>query len=200
MPAVGITGGVATGKSSFVRALLKYLTAELFDADRCVHELLAADTELHAQVRAAFGPSVSLPQGGLDRTALREIVFRDVEARRKLEGLIHPRVRSAWQPQAIAARRSKVIHLFDIPLIYETAIEGEFDRVLVVACSPEIQCQRLRANRGLASALIESIIAAQSDLLAKVARAEHVVWNDGSPFALDAQARLFATYLRELYG
>lgn len=200
MPAIGITGGVATGKSSFVRALLEHLPARLFDADRCVHELLATDAGLLAEIRAVFGSQVFTPDGELDRAALREIVFPDPAARQTLESLIHPRVRAVWQPQAQAARSSARLHLFDIPLLYETGIEREFDRVLVIACSPEVQRQRLRTNRGLATDLIESIIAAQSDLLAKVTRADHVIWNDGSPTALDAQARLFATYLRDLYG
>ncbi len=198
MPAIGITGGVATGKSSFVRALLKHLPVPCFDADRCVHDLLASDAGLHAEIRAAFP---TLPtDGGIDRTALREIVFRSEDARRTLESLIHPRVRAAWQPQAAAARDTRTIHFFDIPLLYETGIEAEFDRVLVIACSPEIQRGRMAENRGLASEVIEGIIKAQFGLLAKVARANYVVWNDGSPSALDAQARLFATYLRESYG
>jgi dephospho-CoA kinase len=200
VPAIGITGGVATGKSSFVRALLERLPAKLFDADRCVHELLATDVELLAEIRAAFGSQVFTSGGELDRNALREVVFPDPAARQKLESLIPPRVRGVWQPQAQAARSSREVHLFDIPLLYETGIEREFNRVLVVACSPQVQRERLRTNRGLATDLIESIIAAQSDLLAKVARADHVIWNDGSPSALDAQARLFATYLRDLYG
>jgi dephospho-CoA kinase len=201
MPAIGITGGVATGKSSFIRALLGYLpTPRLFDADRCVHELLASDRALHAEIRSEFGSSPFDPAGILDREALRQIVFRDAQARQRLEALIHPRVRAVWQPQAESARTSREVYLFDIPLLYETGIEREFDRVLVVACSPEVQRQRLSQNRGLASDLIEGIIKAQSDLLVKVARADHVVWNDGSPSALDAQARRFASYLRELYG
>lgn len=194
MPAIGITGGVATGKSSFVRALLAHLPAEVFDADRCVHELLTSDTRLRAEIRAAFD------LGEFDRETLREIVFRDAAARRKLESLIHPRVRDIWQPQAAAARESHAVHVFDIPLLYETGIEREFDLVLVVACSPEVQRRRLAENRGLAPDVIAGIIGAQSDLPAKVSRADHVVWNDGSPSALDAQARIFATYLREIYG
>lgn len=198
MPAIGITGGVATGKSSFVRALLKHFPAPCFDADQCVHDLLASDTGLHAEIRAAFP---ALPAGdGIDRAALRQIVFRSDDARRTLESLIHPRVRTAWQPLASAARAAKTLHFFDIPLLYETGIEAEFDRVLVIACSPETQRGRMAENRGLASEVIAGIIKAQFDLLAKVARANHVVWNDGSPSALDAQARLFATYLRESYG
>jgi dephospho-CoA kinase len=198
MPAIGITGGVATGKSSFVRALLKQMPVECFDADRCVHDLLASDAGLHAEIHAAFP---TLPPGdGVDRTALREIVFRSEEARRTLETLIHPRVRAVWQPQASVARALQAVHFFDIPLLYETGIEAEFDRILVIACSPEIQRQRMAENRGLASEVITGMINAQFDLLAKVARANHVVWNDGSPSALEAQARLFATYLRESYG
>lgn len=198
MPAIGITGGVATGKSSYVRTLLKHLPAPCFDADRCVHDLLASDPGLHAEIRAAFP---TLPSGdGIDRAALREIVFRSGEARRTLESLIHPRVRTVWQPLAFAARAAQTVHFFDIPLLYETGIEAEFDRVLVIACSPEIQQRRMAENRGLASEVIAGIMNAQFDLPAKVARANHVVWNDGSPSALDAQARLFATYLRESYG
>jgi len=200
VPAVGITGGVATGKSSFVRALLTHLAVELFDADRCVHELLAGDPRLLAEIEAAFGTRALQPSGSLDRAALREIVFRDPSARSRLEALIHPRVRARWQPLAASARSSGALHLFDIPLLYETGIEREFDRVLVVACSPQTQRVRLRDNRSLAPGVIEGMIAAQSDLQAKVARADHVIWNDGSPAALEAQAALFAAYLRESYG
>jgi len=200
MPAIGITGGVATGKSSFARALLEHLPVAFFDADRCVHDLLAGDAALHAEIRAAFGPDVVAADGSLDRVALREVVFRSEEDRRRLEGLIHPRVRAVWHPQAVAARATRAIHFFDIPLLYETGIEAEFDRVLVIACSPDVQRERMRTNRGLASDVIAGIIGAQFDLLAKVTRADHVVWNDGSPSALDAQARLFATYLRDFYG
>ena len=200
MPAIGITGGVATGKSSFVRALLKNGAIQLFDADACVHELLAHDGGLIAEVVGVFGEKVRHPEGGIDRRALREEIFGNDPARRALEGLIHPRVRDVWQPMAVEARKAEQVTLFDIPLLYETDAQNEFDRVLVIACSPGIQRRRMAENRGLASELIERMIEAQSDLLAKVIRADHVVWNDGSPTVLDAQARLFASYLREFYG
>ena len=77
MPVVGITGGIATGKSSFVRTLLSHQPAGLFDADRCVHEMLASDVRLHAQLRTAFGDAIFTPDGSLDRPALREIVFHN---------------------------------------------------------------------------------------------------------------------------
>ena len=200
MPAIGITGGVATGKSSFVRALLKNGAVQLFDADACVHELLAHDGGLIAEVVGVFGEKVRREEGGIDRRALRDVVFGNDSARRTLEGLIHPRVRATWQPMADEARQSEQVTLFDIPLLYETEAEAQFDRILVIACSPVVQRRRMAENRGLASDLIERMIEAQFDLLAKVTRADHVVWNDGSPTVLDAQARLFASYLREFYG
>jgi dephospho-CoA kinase len=201
VPAIGITGGVGTGKSSFLTALLKQRPAESFDADRCVHDLLALDTGVQERIKAAFGSRVLAPDGSLDRRALREIVFHDEPARRQLEGILHPEVRRQWEPKAGAARgsASSVVY-FDIPLLYETGSDALCDRVLVVACSDETQRNRLKVNRALAPELIERMIGAQLDLRAKVSRAEHVVWNDGLPSALDDQACLFAAYLRDLYG
>lgn len=201
MPAIGITGGVATGKSSFVRALLTHRELECFDADQCVHRLLAEDQSLQAELVAVLGDEVRGPDGGLDRPAMRRKVFDRPELRHRVEELLHPRVRAVWQPMARAARSPETrIVLFDIPLIYETAIEREFDRIVVVAASPDTQRRRMRENRSLASEVIEGMLKAQIDLPAKVARADHVVWNDCSPSALDAQARILADYFRELYG
>ena len=200
MPVIGITGGIATGKSSFVRALLPCQPAELFDADRCVHDLLAADPALRAQLRTAFGAEIFAPDGTVNRTALRDLVFHDDDARRRLEDLVHPRVRDYWTAQAADARRAGAWLYVDLPLLYETGVEAQFDRVVVVACSPPTQRRRLRAERGLASALIERMIAAQLDLAAKAARADHVVWNDSTSAALGEQARLFAAWLRQCYG
>ena len=200
MPVFGITGGVATGKSSFVRALLKHAPAELFDADRCVHQLLAEDLTVHSALRNAFGPSVLGEAGSLDRAALRELVFNDDPARRRLEAILHPRVREQWTAMADASRRAGTRLYVDIPLLYETGGEADVDRVIVVACSPDTQRERLRLQRGLANGLIERMIGAQLDLATKIARADHVVWNDSTPAALDDQARLFAAWLCQCYG
>jgi dephospho-CoA kinase len=178
---------------------MKQLPAECFDADRCVHELLET-AEVRARVTAAFGSVVETGDGSLNRQLLRELVFRDPEARTALEGILHPEVRRRWQPLAEAARESRTLLYLDIPLLYETQSESQCDRVLVVGCSGEIQRNRLRLNRGLAPELIERMIGAQLDLAAKVSRAEHVVWNDGLPSILDDQACIFAAHLRDLYG
>ena len=200
MPAIGITGGIGTGKSSFLRALLKHAPAESFDADQSVHDLLASDADLLAGIRSQFGEQVFAPSGALNRAALRQVVFDDQAARRTLEELIHPVVRARWLPLARAARGAGQRLYLDIPLLFETGGEVECDRVVVIACAPATQRARLSANRGLAPALIERMIGAQLDLAAKVSRADHVVWNDGSAIALDEQARLFAAHLRDLYG
>lgn len=200
MPVFGITGGVATGKSSFVRALLKHAPAELFDADRCVHQLLAADPAVHSALRSAFGPTVFGADGSLDRAALRELVFDDDTARQRLESILHPLVREQWQALAEACQRSGARLYADIPLLYETGGEAHVDRVVVVACSSATQRERLRVQRGLANGLIERMIGAQLDLATKIARADHVVWNDSTPAALDDQARLLAAWLCQRYG
>jgi dephospho-CoA kinase len=200
VPAIGITGGVGTGKSSFTRVLLQHWPAEHFDADACVHQLLAGDRELIEEIRATFGNGVIAPDGSFDRKAMREIAFADSSVRDRLEGLIHPRVRARWQPKAQAARGHGGRFVADIPLLFETGAETECDAVVVVACSPGVQRSRMQLNRGLAPELIERIIDSQLQLAAKISRADYVVWNDGSPAVLEEQARLFAATLRERYG
>ena len=200
MPVFGITGGIATGKSSFVRALLKHAPADHFDADRCVHQLLADDPAVLAALRDAFGSAIFGPDKSLDRSALRDLAFHDDSARLRLEAILHPLVRDQWIAQADGARRFDARFYADIPLLYETGGEAHVDRVIVVACSPATQRERLRVQRGLANELIERMIAAQLDLATKIARADHVVWNDSTPAALDDQARLFAAWLCQRYG
>lgn len=200
MPAIGITGGVATGKSTFLRALSERLPVKCFDADRCVHELFESDQAVQEAIRDQFGADVLAEKGEVQRSRLRQIVFGDEKARNWLEALIHPRVRERWVFLARRSQAEKEIRFFDIPLLYETSAETEFDRVLVIACSPEIQRNRLTQNRGLAPELIARMIGAQLGLPAKAARADHVVWNDGSTASLAEQAQLFAAYLRKIYG
>jgi dephospho-CoA kinase len=200
VPAIGITGGVATGKSSFARAFLEHWTAEFFDADACVHELLAGDPELLQDIRMIFGDGVIASDGTFDRAAMREIAFNDASARGRLESLIHPRVRARWLPKAQAARGAGGRFVADIPLLFETGAEEECDLVVVVACSPGVQRSRMQLNRGLAPTLIDRIIESQLEQAAKISRADYVVWNDGSPAVLEEQARLLAATLRERYG
>ena len=200
MPALGITGGIATGKSSFARALVRELAASLFDADQCAHELLGGDPAVQAAILEQFGQVVFREEGTPDRAALRDRVFGDDAARQKLEAILHPRIRERWIALVAAAKSGKNWLCFDIPLLYETHVEEHFDRVIVVACSTATQRQRLRAARGLSDDIASRIMAAQLDLREKVSRATHLIWNDSTTASLERQATLLAHWLRHRYG
>ena len=184
-----LTGGVATGKTAFRRLLMERHAFEVFDADACVHELLASDRETVAAVQQVFGDRVIDASGACDRVSLRSIVFADPAARQKLESILHPAVRSRWQLALSSCRARQVDFLADIPLLYETSAEGYFDTVTVVAASPPIQRRRLVA-RGLDSGTIEAMLASQLPISEKIIRANTAVWNDGTMGALARQADL----------
>ncbi|MEZ0259064.1 MAG: dephospho-CoA kinase [Chthoniobacter sp.] len=199
MPALGITGGVATGKSSFSLALRRHLLAGFFDADRSVHELLSGDVAVQKAVVDAFGPDIIGADGNPDRLRLREIVFANPTKRRQLEGILHPIIRDRWMEQAGNAARSDRWFCADIPLLYETNAQSHFAAVVVVACSPATQRTRLREQRQLSNEIAENIIASQFDLTTKVAQADYLIWNDSSESCLDRQARSLAGALQRRF-
>jgi dephospho-CoA kinase len=182
---LGLTGGIATGKSTAARLLHDLADLTAFDADACVHELLATDHEVISTIRLEF----SLPDAPLDRAMLRQIVFRDPEARRRLESILHPVVRAKWQWLADDCRAHGRRLLADIPLLFETGAASPFDATIVVAASPQVQRQRL-ASRGLDQKMIDAMLASQWPIGQKVALADHVIWNDGSLAELERQCAL----------
>lgn len=195
MPAIGITGGIATGKSAFCEELRRLLPdAEFFDADRAARELTDRDPEVRELIRAAFGPEIYSPEG-LNRAALRTIVFADPDKKQALEQILHPRIRRQWAVQAESRRDSTELFLADIPLLYETGGETLCDRVVVVACSQHIQLRRLMMRSSLEGTAAEQIIAAQMPLMEKVARAHHVIWNNGPLTGMLAQAEMLTATL-----
>jgi dephospho-CoA kinase len=193
MPAIGITGGIATGKSAFSEALRVLLPrATFFDADSAARDLTDGDAEVRRLIEEAFGPDIYSAEGHLNRAALRTIVFADPGKKQALEQILHPRIRRQWAVQAESRRESTELFLADIPLLYETGGETLCDRVVVVACSQHIQLQRLMARSSLSQEAAEQIIAAQMPLAEKIARADHVVWNNGPREVLQAQAEMLA--------
>ena len=141
---VGLTGGVAAGKST-VSALLAELGAVVVDADLLAREVVAPGTEGLAEVVAAFGPDVLTDEGALDRAALGAVVFADPARRRTLEGIIHPRVRArAAALEAQAPDGAIVVH--DIPLLAETGQAASFDAVIVVDVPEETQVERMTSS------------------------------------------------------
>jgi dephospho-CoA kinase len=200
LPVIGLTGGVASGKSSASQILIEELASQFFDADCCVHDLLASDDTVRDAIVAAFGPAVCDPSGRPDRAALRDQVFADSARRRVLEDILHPAVRARWMALAASARAAGAWLLVDIPLLYETGAETHFDRTIVVACHRRTQLLRLTENRGLAPAMAARIINSQFDLGEKTQKADHVIWNDSTVSNLDGQCRLLAAWLRRRFA
>jgi dephospho-CoA kinase len=197
MPAIGITGGISTGKTSFTSYLRELLPeARFFDADVAARELADRDPEARELIGKEFGTAV-YSTGDLNRKAVRSIVFADAEKKRALEQILHPRIRRQWSLEAEGHRNSTELFFADIPLLYETGGETLCDRVVVVACSPGLQLERLMARTGLARAEAQQMIDAQMPLTEKMSRANHVVWNNGGPDVLADQARLLVGLWRD---
>lgn len=180
---VGLTGGIGAGKSA-VSSRLAARGAVLIDSDVLAREVVARGTDGLAEVVEAFGPGVLTADGDLDRPALGKIVFGDEAARRRLEAIIHPRVRArATEIEQAAAADAIVVH--DIPLLVETGQAGHFDLVLVVDVPVEVQVERLTGQRGMAAAEAKQRIASQASREDRLAAADVVVDNSGSLADLD---------------
>jgi dephospho-CoA kinase len=190
MPAIGITGGISTGKSTFLKCLREIAPdARFFDADAAARELADRDPEVRGLIEKEFGAAV-YSSGDLNRRAVRTIVFADADKKRALEQILHPRIRRQWSLEAESHRNSAELFFADIPLLYETGGETLCDRVVVVACSPALQLERLMARTGLGKAEAQQMIDAQMPLTEKIGRADHVVWNNGGRDVLKEQALL----------
>lgn len=193
---IGITGGISTGKSAFSRLLQERTGAQLFDADQAARRLTDEDPEVQRLLREEFGEAIFSADGLLNRATLRSIVFADSEKKRALEQILHPRIRRQWSTAAEESRQSGQLFLADIPLLYETEGELLCDRVVVVACSRQIQLQRLMARGRLAPSAALAMIESQMPLPQKISRADHLIWNNGPLPVLEAQAALLARFCR----
>jgi dephospho-CoA kinase len=187
---VGLTGGIASGKST-VSAILAELGAVVIDADLLAREVVARGTPGLAAVVAEFGDAVVTPEGDLDRPAMGAIVFADPEARKRLEAIIHPLVhRRGAELEAEAPDDAVVVH--DIPLLAEGGRAGSFDAVLVVDVPTEVQVERMVRDRGWSRGEAEARIAAQSSREERLAIATDVIDNTGS--LEDLRARVAQVY------
>src|SRR4029077_16415513 len=179
MQKIGLTGGIATGKS-YVLERFRQHGVPCLDADELAHGVTAAGTEGTAAIAARFGADVLAADGSVDRKKLGPIVFRDPAARRELEAIVHPAVHRAI---AMGVRASELMGdalvIIDIPLLFETGGEKTCDKVIVTTCAPETQLARLVA-RGLTEDAARQRLAAQWPTEKKVARADYVVTTDGT--------------------
>lgn len=194
MPAIGITGGISTGKTTFCDCLREIVPdATFFNADQAARDLTAHDLEVRELIGREFGAAIFSASGDLNRTQMRSIVFTDAEKKRALEQILHPRIRRQWSLEAKSRRNSTDLFFADIPLLYETGGETLCDSVVVVACSPSVQLERLVARTQLDRSAAEQMIRSQMPLAEKIRRADHIVWNNGTRAVVAAQAGLLAT-------
>jgi dephospho-CoA kinase len=199
VPVIGVTGGVASGKSALTLFLEKLWGARVFDADAEVRRITLLPEVIQAIVDH-FGTGVLATDGSIDRPVLRDRVFRNEADRRVLEGLLHPRVREAWHDLAAQAREAAANLVIDIPLLYETGAEVHLDGVVVIACDYGTQLRRLTQVRHLSQESARGIMASQMPTEIKTSRADFVVWNDGSLVELESQARMLTNLLKAIYG
>ncbi len=189
-----LTGGIATGKS-YCLARFAALGIPTVDADLLARDALAPGSAGLAQAVERFGAGVLRADGALDRPALARIIFADRTARADLEAIVHPevyrRIRE-WFAMLPPATRAAIA---DIPLLFETGHQHDFDCVVVCACAPHEQLRRLVARDGLSEPDARARMAAQSPIDEKVARADYVIWTDGTFAETDAQVRAVAAAL-----
>jgi dephospho-CoA kinase len=177
MVRVALTGGIATGKSHCLQRFAS-LGAATIDADVLSREAVAPGSPgLHA-VADRFGPGVLAPDGSLDRAALGRLVFADQKARASLEAIIHPEVYRRVRDWYANLPSTHVVAIADIPLLFETGHNHDFDQVIVAACSPDEQLRRVMARDGQGEADARARLAAQWPIGEKVNRASRVIWTD----------------------
>ena len=197
MPAIGITGGISTGKTSFCQCLREIAPeAKFFNADDAAHALLDLP-DVKEEIRREFGAEIFSTDGNLNRERLRAIIFSDAAKKRALEQVLHPLIRRQWSTEAEKHRNSPDFFFADIPLLYETDGETLCDRVVVVACSARTQLRWLMERTSLKRAAGEQMINSQMSLEEKIKRADHVVWNNSDLATLTVQARFLVLFWQQ---
>jgi dephospho-CoA kinase len=186
MRLIGVTGGIATGKSTVDR-MLEAHGAAVIDADQLAREVVRRGEPALQEVAARFGPDVIQPDGTLDRERLGKIVFADPEARRDLDQITHPRIAELTRDRIAAALASPApLVAVDIPLLFENARESMFEGVLLVYAPREVQVRRLRERNGLDEAAALQRLGAQLPIDEKRDRATWIIDNT---HGLDATGR-----------
>ncbi|RZU97926.1 dephospho-CoA kinase [Spiribacter vilamensis] len=195
---VGLTGGIASGKTAVSRRF-EALGAAVIDTDRLARAVVAPGTAGLDAIRERFGTDVIGTNGHLDRPALRQRIFADPFARRDLEAITHPRIRTAVAETLAKVREPYA--LIVVPLLLEAGWIELMDRVLVVDAPPDRQRERLMQRDGTDPGEADRILSSQADRQARLAIADDVITNDGESGALDGQvADLHDRYLRTATG
>lgn len=197
MKLIGLTGGIASGKSVVGRMLAR-AGVPVVDADKLARDAVAPGSPALAAIVERFGDNVLLPDGTLDRKKLGDIVFGDDAERRALNGIVHPRVAELAVERLEELRATGApVAVYEVPLLFENGLEGMMDATLLVAASEGMQLRRLMARDGIGEEAARARLNAQMPLAEKRKRATHVLENDGS---LDELARQLRAVWRDLTG
>jgi dephospho-CoA kinase len=179
MKVLGLTGGIGMGKSTSAQ-LFQQRGVPVVDTDDLARKVVEPGQPALAEILASFGPEVIGPDGQLRRDEMARRVFADPEARQRLEGMLHPRIRELWRVQVEAWRHEgRPLAIVVIPLLFETKAEAQLDATICVACSAATQQERLR-SRGWTPEQIEQRLQAQLPTEQKIARADYLIWTEGS--------------------
>ena len=193
MKVCGLTGGAGMGKSTAAQ-FLRDRGVPVIDADELARQLVQPGRPALVEIQAVFGKGIVAPDGKLRRDELARIVFPDPAARKKLEAILHPRIREGWLAQIETWRReNRALAAVVIPLLFETKAESHFDKIICVACSAAEQYDRL-LQRGWTPEQIRQRLAAQWPVDPKIALADFVIWTDSS---LDVHAQQIERIIAE---
>lgn len=193
---IALTGGIATGKS-YVANRLKEAGVAMVDADVLSREVVAPGSPGLAAVRRRFGPDSVRRDGTMDRVRIAQIVFKDKRARLDLEAIIHPAVQRAIDEFFAGLPKRTAFAVADIPLLYETGRDKQFDEVIVVACPRQMQLQRVMERNKLSKEDAERRLNAQLPIDEKAKKAKHVIRTDGTFEQTDAQVAALLKLLKD---
>lgn len=198
MIVAGLTGGIATGKST-VSNFLSEAGARIIDADKIAREVVAQGTPAYDEIRAYFGDTILMSNGDIDRERLGDIIFNDSDKKKRLDAIVHPRVfeRSAALIAEIAAKEPDAVVILDIPLLLEADMDRDLAAVIVVYVPEALQLQRLMARDGIDEKAAMARIRSQMSIEEKRKRATCVIDNSGSRAACRQQAIEILDLLRQ---
>lgn len=194
---IGLTGGIGSGKST-VAAGFAARGITIVDTDVIARELVAPGSAALAEIIDAFGREHLNPDGSLNRASLRQRVFQDDAARKRLEAILHPRIRGITAERLAAAAGPYAIAV--IPLLIESGLGDMVDRVLVVDCPEDTQLARVTARDALDAGTVRRIMAAQVGRAERLRHADDVILNENGPEALARQIEVLDRHYRELAG
>jgi dephospho-CoA kinase len=175
---VGLTGGIGTGKTT-VAQMFQEMGCHVIDSDSITADLYKSGQPINAAVIAAFGPAVIARDGSIDRKTLGELVFSDEKLRRRLNGIVHPAIQQRQKEflDALATREPNAIGIVEATLMVEAGTYSDYDKLVVVVSSPELQLDRIQGRSGLTKKQIESRIASQMPAAEKAKFADYIIEN-----------------------